>query len=461
MFVAIRGVEADGHRFIDEAVRRGASVVVLEDDGALPDSYFSHARIPKIVVRDSRKALALIAGNLYRHPSERLRLIGVTGTNGKTTTVHLIRSVLQANGSSVGFIGTTGHHTGSELVPASHTTPESLELNSMLSHMIDNGCSDAVMEVSSHALALSRVHGLQFVAAAFTNLTQDHLDFHGTMEEYFKAKKLLFDSLPANSYAIGNADDPRGKEIISSTAATPVLYGTTPNADVYGRDISTTLEGIHLNVVYQGTMKSLWSPLIGRFNAANLLTAYATCVSLGVDRDQVHKGLSSLSSVPGRFERIRSPQGWMAVVDYAHTPDALQNCLQTIRELIPPGTGRLITVFGCGGNRDRLKRPLMGSIASRLSDITIITSDNPRLEDPDEIIREILKGVVVGRELHTEVDRQKAIAVAVSLARNGDVVLVAGKGHETYQIIGKDRIHFDDREEVRNIIKGRHGSHAR
>jgi UDP-N-acetylmuramoyl-L-alanyl-D-glutamate--2,6-diaminopimelate ligase len=454
VFVAIKGGTTDGHRYITDAVTRGAKIVVVEDDTAMPDSFFMHTGVVKVVVPDTRKALAQMAANYFDHPSRKLRLIGVTGTNGKTSTTYFIKSILEAHGEKTGLIGTIEYRIGEEVLPATHTTPESLELQRLLAHMVERGCSAVAMEVSSHALALQRVHGINFRAAIFTNLTQDHLDFHGTMEEYFRAKKMLFDGLSSDATAITNVDDPRGKAIVADTQGRVLTYGTTPAADVRASDVSVSLAGSQFTVTYQQQARAVRMPLIGRFNVQNALAAYAVGVALGIDREQIAAGLGRVTAVPGRFQHIVSPDGWIAVVDYAHTPDALANCLRTIHDIMNAGRrGHIITVFGCGGDRDKGKRPLMGRVATELSDITVITSDNPRSEDPEAIVREIQAGCLADKTVYTEVDRRKAIAFALGLARAGDVVLIAGKGHETYQIIGDKRVHFDDREEVESFIR--------
>jgi UDP-N-acetylmuramoyl-L-alanyl-D-glutamate--2,6-diaminopimelate ligase len=316
------------------------------------------------------------------------------------------------------------------------------------------------MEVSSHSLAMQRVHGLTFAAATFTNLTQDHLDFHGSMEEYFRAKKILFDQLSADARAISNNDDPRGAEIVSTTAAQRVMYGTVPTADVFGMDVTLSIEGTRLGIVRSGVRTDIASPLIGGFNAANILACYATCASLGVNPKSIVDGIGALQGVRGRFERVGSPEGWIAVIDYAHTPDALENCLRTVRGVIDRGKGRVITLFGCGGDRDRGKRPLMGKIASEFSDIVIITSDNPRSEDPVSIMKEIRKGITDASDILEEPDRRAAIALALGMARKGDVVLIAGKGHETWQVFADRREHFDDREEVERFNREKSSKHG-
>ena len=454
LFVAIAGTAVDGHAFVESAIDRGAVAVVMQKDEALPDPFFLHAGVVKIVVPDSRKALARMSANFYGNPSHKLRLIGVTGTNGKTTTTHLIRSILEAGGMKTGLIGTIGYMVGDETLPATHTTPESLELNELLAHMVNRGCTAAVMEVSSHSLALSRVFGLEFSGACFTNLTQDHLDFHGTMEEYFKAKRLLFEGLAHDACAVSNADDPYGPRMLEGIAARTLTYSRSTDADVRAREVHMTVAGMNLAITYKGKTYDVESRLTGRFNVENILAAYAAGVGLGMTEECARAGISRLSAVRGRFEQIVSPAGWTAVIDYAHTPDALEKCLRTIRDLLPrENPGRVITVFGCGGNRDRGKRPKMGHIASALSDITVVTSDNPRKEDPGAIIDEIMAGVQSSATVHREEDRRAAIKKALTLAGTGDVVLVAGKGHEDYQVVGELKQHFDDREEVENFIR--------
>jgi UDP-N-acetylmuramoyl-L-alanyl-D-glutamate--2,6-diaminopimelate ligase len=453
LFVALRGLVVDGQTFIPQAIANGAKVVVLEDDAAFADSYFMHAGVVKVVVADARKALALLAANFYNHPAKKLSLVGVTGTNGKTTTTHLIKAILERAGGKVGLIGTIAYMVGDRRLPATHTTPESLELNELLAGMVAQGCSAAVMEVSSHSLALHRVHGLQFRVGAFTNLTQDHLDFHGTMDRYVEAKQMLFDGLDGSAYAVVNADDDSAKKMVARSQSHVLTYGTSPQADVRAENITLGVRGSEFTVQYGGAAMRVVSPLTGRFNVANMLAAFSTGLALGIDRSVIAEGIGSLPSVRGRFEQIASPAGWTAIVDYAHTPDALENCLKTIHDVLPSSKrGRIITVFGCGGNRDRGKRPQMGRIASELSDITVITSDNPRNEDPGMIIQEIRAGVRANTDVRVESDRHAAIALALGLAQPGDVVLVAGKGHEDYQVVGTIKHHFDDREEIERFI---------
>jgi len=454
VFVAIRGSAADGHSFIDRAIERGAKVVIMEEDAALSDSFFMHAGVVKVVVHDSRKALAIVSANYYGHPSRRLKLIGVTGTNGKTTTTYLIRSILESTGERVGVIGTVGYMIGNETLPATHTTPESPELHQLLATMVQRGCTAAVLEVSSHSLVLHRVHSLGFHVGVFTNLTQDHLDFHGSMEEYFRAKKILFDHLSTTSTAVTNTDDPYGKQIVAATQAAIVTYGVGSPAMITATGVDLRLDGTRLSITRDSAQYHVESSLIGGFNVQNILAAYATGVALGIPDDRIIAGIARVKGVRGRFERIVSPAGWTAVVDYAHTPDALENCLRTIHTMFPkPRTSKIITIFGCGGNRDRGKRPIMGRIASELSDLVIITSDNPRHENPQAIIDDVVGGVVKGKSVHTEVDRRKAVSEGLRRAERGDIVLIAGKGHENYQVIGETKVHLDDREEVEAFIR--------
>ncbi len=449
-FVAIRGTGTDGHKFINDAFNKGASVIVMEDDDAVPDSLFMHVGCVKVVVPNARKALAVMASNFYSHPSRKLKVVGVTGTNGKTTTSYLIQSILEASGERTGLIGTIEYRIGDKIIPATHTTPESLELNELLAEMIDHRCTSVSMEVSSHALHQSRVHGINFNVAAFTNLTQDHLDYHGSMEEYFRAKKILFDELKPTGWAVVNQDDPNSLKIIESTGAHVLTYGTSSSSNVRAKDIQLSIHGTTITIQYAGEVTTVSSPLVGRFNVYNILAAFSAGVALRIPKEKIKSGISSLQSVKGRFERIASSKGWMAIIDYAHTPDALEKCLWSIRELLP--NGRIITVFGAGGDRDMAKRPQMGRIAGALSDVSIVTSDNPRTEDPERIIAEIVNGFPAGVSFTTEVNRRAAIERALRMANSGDVVLIAGKGHEEYQIIGKEKIHFSDREVVKEFV---------
>lgn len=452
-FVALRGTSSDGHAFLMQAIDRGARVVVVEREDALPDALSMHAGVVKVVVEDTRKALAVMSSNYYGRPTKAMKLVGVTGTNGKTTTTHLVKSVLEASGEKVGLIGTIEYALGNAVVPATHTTPESLELNGLFAQMRSQGCASVSMEVSSHALTQQRVYGLDFAVAVFTNLTQDHLDYHGSMDNYFAAKKTLFDGLNARATAVTNADDARGTAMVSTTRATRISYGLTNPSDVTAREVALSISGTQAVVEYHGERTSISSPLVGRFNVSNMLAGYAVGMALGIPVRQVRDGIERLRTVAGRFERIPSARGWTAIVDYAHTPDALAQTLRTLREVLPrDGHARIISVFGAGGDRDKTKRPEMGRIVSDLSDITIVTSDNPRTEDPERIIDDIMKGVVVGRSVQRDPDRKRAIEKGIEKAQPGDVVLIAGKGHEDYQVIGREKKHFSDREIVMSLV---------
>jgi UDP-N-acetylmuramoyl-L-alanyl-D-glutamate--2,6-diaminopimelate ligase len=454
LFVALRGAAVDGHRYIDQAVRAGAVAVVVQDEASFPDALAMHTRVAKIVVEDTRTALATIAGAFYGHPSRKLRLLGVTGTNGKTTTAHLLCTLLERSGERVGMVGTIQHMIGARSVAATHTTPGPLELNALLDAMVHEGCRSVVMEVSSHALDQHRVHGLVFEGAVFTNLTQDHLDYHGTMEVYADAKKLLFDGLLPGARAVINADDAWGPHMVRDTTARVTTYGMAPGADFRAEKVEVRLEGISMALRVAGQKAGVQSPLTGRFNAYNILAAAAAGSAFGLSWEIISEGIRHAPAISGRFERIASPGGWTVIIDYAHTPDALQRTLEAIRELMPGGEGgRIITVFGCGGNRDRGKRPQMGRIASLGSDLTIVTSDNPRSEDPSAIIAEVMAGIAPGRHVQSEPDRRVALRWALAQASAGDVVLVAGKGHERVQEIAGRRIHFDDHEEVRAALE--------
>jgi len=386
-----------------------------------------------------------------------LRLIGVTGTNGKTTTTYLIKHLLESSSPTlrgkVGLIGTIEYMIGAEKFPATHTTPESLELHKLFAAMVDRECTHVVMEVSSHSLHQDRVYGLNFAAAVFTNLTQDHLDYHGTMAEYFAAKKILFDNLTSSGRAITNADDASGLKIVQGTKAPVLTYGAVSTADVSANDISLSMNGTHFALRYRDRAVAMQSPLVGRFNVLNILAACSVGFAFDISPDAMQRSVLSMGSVPGRFEKILSPQGWHAIVDYAHSPDALEKCLKTIRDVLPAGRPhKIITVFGAGGDRDKTKRPLMGKAVDTLSDVVVVTSDNPRTEEPKAIIGNVLEGIGRRENLFVEPDRRAAIAKALSLANAGDVVLIAGKGHEDYQIIGTVKHHFSDREVVQEFI---------
>ena len=449
VFVAIRGEVTDGNRYVAQAVARGAVAVVSVT--APPPGL----QVPWVRVRQARQALALMAANWFGHPAQRLRLIGITGTNGKTTTAFLCESVLKAAGVPSGLLGTIEYHVGDEVLPSPHTTPESYDLQAMLARMAGAGSAAAVMEVSSHALALDRTWGCRFEAAVFTNLTQDHLDFHATFEQYREAKRRLFAGTGAGqpAHAVINADDPNGAAMVRGYAGAVLRYGVSDAADLRATDIASDRGGLRFRVRGpRGLEMSVRSPMLGRVNVMNLLAAVGVGLALGLDPDQVRRGAEALPRVRGRFERVEEGQPFTVVVDYAHTPDALANVLGLARELA--GQRRVITAFGCGGDRDRGKRPLMGEAAARLSDFVVVTSDNPRSEEPGAIIEEILPGARNRRAVvAVEPDRRAGIRRAIAEARDGDVVVLAGKGHETYQIIGDRRIHFDDVEEARAALR--------
>jgi len=393
---------------------------------------------------DSRAALAELAAAFYGDPSQELKMVGITGTNGKTTTATLIRDLMESQGTKTGLLGTIAYHFGESPVAATHTTPDAIEINRMLRQMVKIGYEACVMEVSSHALAQDRVRSLDFDVALFSNLTRDHLDYHRSFQEYLAAKKKLFDGLPEDAMALYNADDPAGLEIIEETKAQVTSYGLTPDADLHAKILTNRIEGLRLRV--DGKEQAF--RLVGRFNAYNLLAAYGAGRALGIPPASALLDLAKAEPVPGRFEQICFSDGTTVVVDYAHTPDALENVLRTLRDVIPETT-HLWCVFGCGGDRDPVKRRYMGGIAECYADALIVTSDNPRTEDPDSILNDIRRGMDHPTEARWIVQRRDAIREAALLARPGDVVLVAGKGHETYQVIGTERIPFDDREEVR------------
>ena len=472
LFVAVRGFHSDGHAFVLQATKQGAIAVIVEQENK--DAAAIGA--VQIIVKDSRRALALLADAFYGHPSRKLKLIGVTGTNGKTTTTYLVKSIIEAAGGTAGLIGTIDYRVGGKVYPAPNTTPESLDLQRLLSEMTAAGVDTCVMEVSSHALALGRTRGCRFAAAAFTNLTQDHLDFHETMALYFEAKLLLFKGLGPEAHAVVNLDDGRAMEIIEATQAKVITTGFSERADVHpGNEIRHGLFGLQLDVVTpQGTIR-IESPLVGRHNIYNILTAVGLGAALGFSTDVISRGINAMKAVPGRMEKVIEGQPYGVIVDYAHTEDALMRLLEAVREI---AENRIITVFGCGGDRDRNKRPKMGAAAMKGSDVVIVTSDNPRTEDPHSIIREIEAGMSssgikvpapgvgsidrAGKTPYLVIpDRHDAIAAAVNMAKPGDVVVLAGKGHEDYQIIGERKTRFDDREVAREEMRKREMTEVR
>ncbi len=467
LFVAVRGFHSDGHRFIPQAVQQGAAAVIAEHQ----DAAAAAAGVPQIIVQDSREALALLAAQFYGRPSERLSLVGITGTNGKTTTTYLVKAIIEAAGKSAGLIGTIDYRVGNRVYPAPNTTPESLDLQRLLWEMVEQGATHCVMEVSSHALELGRTLGCTFSAAAFTNLTQDHLDFHETMEAYFRAKLRLFAGLSQGQYAVVNADDPYAAQIVTATKATVITTGMTGRAAVHpAGKIGHGISGLSFAAATPAGTVPVESPLVGRHNIYNILTAIGIGTALGFDAGVIAQGIRAMKAVPGRLEKVDLGQDFGVVVDYAHTEDALVRLLEAVREI----TGnRIITVFGCGGDRDRTKRPKMGAAALRGSDVVIVTSDNPRTEDPAGIIAEIERGMAQGVKIGASAplpptgqkkqyralpDRRDAIAAAIALARPGDTVVLAGKGHEDYQVVGTVKSHFDDREVAREELRKRQGT---
>ena len=429
LFFAMRGTQTDGHRFIGAAVGLGASAVVCEE---LPEELCGG--VTYVRVADSTVALGRIASAFYGHPSRNLKLVGITGTNGKTTTATLLYRLFRRLGYKVGLISTVTYCIDTEQRESTHTTPDGIRLNRMMAEMVERGCEYCFMEVSSHSLVQHRIEGLSFVGAVFSNITHDHLDYHHTFAEYIRAKKMLFDALPEGTFALTNADDRNGMVMVQNTGAEVKTYALQAFADFRCRIVEMHFDGMLLNL--DGS--EVWATFLGRFNAYNLTAVYATALLLGADRDEVLRILSELTSVSGRFEYVRSADGVTAIVDYAHTPDALQNVLRTI--------------VGCGGNRDKTKRPEMAQIAVANSDLAILTSDNPRMEDPETILEDMKAGLDPSASYLAVTNRREAIRTAVTLARPGDIILLAGKGHETYQDIAGVKRHFDDKEDVSNLF---------
>ena len=444
LFVAMRGTQVDGHAYIAKAVAQGAAAVLCEQLPAELAPGVAYAVVPS-----TEDAVGPVATAMHGDPSRRLKLVGVTGTNGKTTIATLLYEMFRRMGHKCGLISTVCNYIDGERLPADHTTPDPVELNELLGRMADEGCEYAFMECSSHAIAQKRIGGLAFAGGIFTNLTRDHLDYHKTFENYRNAKKAFFDALPKGAFAITNADDKNGMVMVQNTKATVKTYSTRTMADFRARIIECHFEGMYLEI----DGREVGVQFIGKFNVSNLLAVYAAAVMLGKRPEDVLVVMSTLHSVSGRLEPIHSPEGFTAIVDYAHTPDALQNVLSAIHEVLG-GKGRVITVCGAGGNRDKGKRPLMAREAVRQSDTVIITSDNPRFEDPQDIINDMLAGLDARqmKKVLAIVDRREAMRTACMMARKGDVVLVAGKGHEDYQEVRGVKHHFDDREELRKIM---------
>ena len=446
LFIAMKGTLADGHKFIGKAIDQGARAILCED---MPEEL--KAGVTYVQVPSTEDIAGRAATNFYGNPSTKLTLVGVTGTNGKTTIATLLYNMFRKMGHKCGLLSTVCNYIEDEAVPADHTTPDPIELNMLLARMVEAGCEYAFMECSSHAIAQKRIGGLTFAGGIFTNLTRDHLDYHKTFENYRNAKKAFFDALPKSAFAITNADDKNGMVMVQNTKATIKTYSTRSMADFKARIIECHFEGMYLDI----DNHEVGVQFIGKFNVSNLLAVYASAVMLGQRPEDILLVMSTLHSVSGRLEPIRSPEGYTAIVDYAHTPDALANVLNAIHEVLD-GKGKVVTVCGAGGNRDKGKRPLMAQEAVKQSDKVIITSDNPRFEEPQAIIDDMLAGLNAQqmKKVLCIVDRREAIRTACMLAQKGDVVLIAGKGHEDYQEIKGVKHHFDDKEVVRDIFNG-------
>lgn len=442
-FVAIAGTQVNGHDYIDGALEKGAAAIVCED---LPENL--KEGITWVQVGDSAKALGIMASNYYGNPSDEIQVVAITGTNGKTTTATLLHQLFIAMGYSTGLLSTVENKINEEVIPATHTTPDAVSVQALLRKMVDSGCTHCFMEASSHAIVQERIAGLKLAGAVFTNISHDHLDYHKTFDEYIKAKKKLFDDLPKDAFALVNSDDKRGMVMLQNCKANHQTFALKSPADFKAKIISNTLEGLELDI----NGKLVWFRLIGAFNAYNLLGVLGTAILLGEDEEEVLTTLSSIRGAKGRFDRI-SIGGITAIVDYAHTPDALDNVLKTING-VRTGGEQLITVVGCGGNRDKTKRPIMAKMAVQESDKAILTSDNPRFEDPEEILKDMQAGVgpTERRKTLTIVDRKEAIRTACMLSQPGDIILVAGKGHEDYQEIKGVKHHFDDAEVVTEFL---------
>jgi len=443
VFVAIPGTQVDGHEFIETAIKKGAKAIICEH---LPTNLMEG--ITYVQVTSSAKAMGIMAANYFGNPSEKIKVVAVTGTNGKTTTVTLLHQLYMGMGYSTGLISTVENKINNEVIPATHTTPDSVSVQALLRKMLDAGCTHCFMEASSHAIVQERIAGLKLAGAVFTNISHDHLDYHKTFDEYIKAKKKLFDDLPKDAFALVNEDDKRGMVMLQNCKATHQTFGLKSPSDFKAKIISNTLEGLELDI----NGKLIWFLMIGSFNAYNLLGALGTAVLLGEEEEEVLRELSAIKGAKGRFDRI-SIGGITAIVDYAHTPDALDNVLKTING-VRTGVEQLITVVGCGGNRDKTKRPIMAKIAVQESDKAILTSDNPRFEDPMEILKDMQTGVgpTEIRKTLTIEDRREAIKTACMLSKKGDIILIAGKGHEDYQEIKGVKHHFDDAEVVTELL---------
>ncbi|SEF77692.1 UDP-N-acetylmuramoylalanyl-D-glutamate--2,6-diaminopimelate ligase [Caloramator fervidus] len=442
LFFCIEGFSLDGHKFAEEAVSNGAVALVVSKNVNLSKN------VTLVKVKDTRKAMAIISSNFYNNPLKELKVIGITGTNGKTTSTFMMKSILEAKNLKTGLIGTIYNIIGDNIVEAKRTTPESMDLQFMFRQMVESKCNFCVMEVSSHSLELDRVYGVTFEAGIFTNLTQDHLDFHKTMENYFKAKLKLFER---TKHAIINIDDSYGRKALDLVNCNVITFGIENLADVFAKNLKIEDSGTIFTLCYDNQEVDINLHLPGKFNVYNALGCAAAAISLGIDLKTIKLGLESLKSVPGRSEKINSKKGFTVIIDYAHTPDGIENILKATREYTK---GKLVILFGAGGDRDKTKRPLMGKAAGSLADFCIVTSDNPRSEDPEKIIQDILPGVEsTGCPYKVIVDRKEAIKYALMNANEGDVIVIAGKGHETYQIIKDKVIPFDEKEIVNEFLK--------
>ena len=446
-FVAVRGTQTDGHLFIDKAIAQGSKIIVCEE---LPSNLVEGVTYVK--VKNSAEALGVMASNYYDNPSEKLKLFGVTGTNGKTTVTTLLHRLYRAFGNKPGLISTVVNLIGTKEIPATHTTPDPVQLNRLLQQMVEEGCKYCFMEVSSHAIHQRRISGLKFAGGIFTNITHDHLDYHKTFDNYIKAKKQFFDDMPADAFSLVNVDDVHGEIMVQNTKSKVYHFALRTDADFKAKILENHFQG--LNLILDD--REIWSKLIGKFNAYNLLATYAAAILLGEEKMEVLTMLSNLNPPSGRFQYIRSENGIIGIVDYAHTPDALKNVLSTIQE-IRGGNEKVITVIGCGGDRDKTKRPEMAKIAADLSDRVMLTSDNPRSEEPEAIIKDMQAGLEITQQKKSLAitDRKEAIKAAASMAEPGDIILVAGKGHETYQEIKGERFDFDDMKiltEMLNLV---------
>lgn len=445
-FIAIKGVQADGHGFIEKAIAAGATSIIAEE---LPKKL--NDEITYVEVVRSSEAAGVMAANFFGHPSRRMKLVGVTGTNGKTTVATLLYKLFTSLGYDCGLISTVKNLIAGEVIEATHTTPDAIQVQALLKRMVDKGCSFAFMEVSSHAIHQNRISGIEFAGGIFTNITHDHLDYHKTFDEYIRVKKKFFDELPITAFAISNLDDKRGPVMLQNTVAIRLYYSLRSMADFKGKILENGLAGLLMNINEQ----EVHFRLIGEFNAYNLLAVYGAALSLGQDKQEVLQALSEQTGAEGRFDyRVSPVEKIIGIVDYAHTPDALMNVLKTIRQLRQGGE-QLIAVVGCGGDRDKTKRPVMGQVACELSDRAIFTSDNPRSEDPEAILRDMEAelNTAARRKFLSIADRRQAIKTAFSMAKPGDIILVAGKGHENYQEIKGVKHHFDDREEMEKVMR--------